>query len=134
MERSGREGSDRIDASRMIFGDSEGGSPKGFGFRNERLRATDGSELVSLNDASDIMEVARFMRDYEGPGLDAETSIEAMKGLAALLHPHRQPTEGQRRAARDVLGSIVSGTLSSAAPELRPFALSLLKHFVEGDE
>lgn len=126
MEESDREGADGIETARMIVG--------GAGAPLPALRTADGYELVSLDDASDIVRVARFMRDYEGPGLDAECGVEAMKGLAALLDPRQQPSEDQKTAVRDILGSIAFGTLSAAAPELCPSAISLLKHFVDRSE
>lgn len=126
MEGSDREGADGIETARVIVGGAGAVSPG--------LRTADGYELVSLDDASDIVRVARFMRDYEGPGLDEECGVEAMKGLAALLDPRQQPSESQKVAVCDVLGSIAFGTLSAAAPELCPAAVSLLKHFVDRSE
>lgn len=126
MDGSDRDGAGEIEAVRVIVGGQTASSP---GMTARGMHTADGLDLVSIDDATDIVAVARFLRDYRGPGLDGGSAAQATEGLAALLHPQQSPSEEQRAMACDVLGSIASGTLSAAAPALRPAAVSLLRHF-----
>lgn len=129
MDGSDREGAEETDGIRMIVGSLASGGFAQLPATAKSMRTEDGRVLVSLNDASDIVRIARFMRDYRGPGLNEALGEDAMKGLAALLDPNQEVSAKHAAAARDILGSIAAGTLSGAAPELQPAAVSLLKHF-----
>lgn len=129
MDGSDREGAEGTDEVRMIAGGLASGGFARLPATAKSMRTDDGRVLVSLNDASDIVNIARFLRDYRGPGLNEALGADAMRGLAALLDPNQEVPPEQAVAARDILGSIAAGTLSGAAPGLQPAAVSLLKHF-----
>lgn len=129
MDGSDREGVEGTDGIRMIAGNLASDGSARLPATAKSMRTGDGKVLVSLDDASDIVRIARFIRDYRGPGLNEGQGADAMRGLAALLDPDQEVPAEQAAAARDVLGSIAAGTLSGAAPELQPAAVSLLKHF-----
>ena len=100
MDGSDREGVEGADGIRMIAGSLASNGFARLPATAKSMRTGDGKVLVSLEAASDIVRIARFMRDYRGPGLSEGQSADAMRGLAALLDPDQEVSAGQAAAAR----------------------------------